>query len=644
MVSFATPPPDLNALLAGFQKPQERWKPIFVSKMEHIGPPRPFRTDTAGAPPPVCAMIVDQIREGICLQDIHGRVEWMNPACEDMFGWRPGEIIGRIAQEIVTPPGRRKLGTESQDFTYDLDSSIFNRYVVREFQRRDGSRFWVQQSFAVLDLGPAESQKKVVITCHDVTAQVKTNQKLKRVHANLEHAAYHDDLTGLANRKELDRFLGSDPAAHAIRNGTLGVLQIDIDKFKDINDTLGHAAGDATLCHVAAALKRNCPPENLACRTGGDEFLVICLASDSVAVLHENAEMLLAAINKPMTWKDQELRIDASIGACLTTSHEDTGEELILKADKALYSAKRGGRGRVAIYTDAMGQKYRAQMKTVRELKAAIAGEQFEIHLQPQLCLETSVVTGCEALIRWNHPTRGLLNPGQFLPAADAAGLTSDIDYISMNLALDALTELRQGGFPDLCMSINVSSAILGDVNYPGLLDWALQSRDIDPGSICIEILETTILEGGDLEIATAIERLKHLGVLIALDDFGTGYAGLAHMSSFDVDAIKLDRSMISRLANDPRNRMIVRSTIRLCDLLDINVVAEGVETAEQLEILRRAKCPLIQGFGLARPMPMPETLDWFRTNTPLPGPITFAPTPKAEVTDIENQGSTHSG
>lgn len=603
--------------------------------MEHIGPTRPPGDSPAATPAPVFALIVDQIREGICLQDIHGRVEWMNPACEAMFGWRREEIIGRVAQEIVTPPGRRKLGAESRDFAYDFNSSIFNRYVVREFQRRDGSRFWAQQSFAILDLGPDENQKKVVITCHDVTAQVRTDNKLKRVHDNLEHAAYHDDLTGLANRKALDRFLNSGQVADAIRNGTMGVLQVDIDKFKDINDTLGHAAGDATLRHVSTALRQACPPENLACRTGGDEFLVICLNSGSTEILQENAETLLAAINRPMTWKGQKLRIGASIGATMATSHDDTGEELILKADKALYSAKRGGRGHVAIYTDAMGQKYRAQMKTVRELKEAIDNDQFEIHLQPQLDLDTSVVTGCEALIRWNHPTRGLLNPGQFLPAADAAGLASDIDYMSMNLALDALVDLRAAGFSDLCMSINVSSAILGDVNYPGLLDWALQSRDIAPGSICIEILETTILEGRDLEIATAIERLKSLGVLIALDDFGTGYAGLAHMSAFDVDAIKLDRSMISRLANDPRNRMIVRSTIRLCALLDINVVAEGVETAEQLEILRRAKCPLIQGFGLARPMPVAATLDWFRSSTPLSAPITFAATPRAAVTDI---------
>jgi len=164
----------------------------------------------------------------------------------------------------------------------------------------------------------------------------------------------------------------------------------------------------------------------------------------------------------------------------------------------------------------------------------------------------------------------------------------------------------------------------LADCNYPGLLDWALQSRGLPASSICVEILETTILEGGDLDVVSAVDRLKRLGVRVALDDFGTGYAGLAHMSAFDIDAIKLDRSMIGRLEHDPRNRVIIRSIIRLCALLNMKVVAEGVESQAQLDILRRAKCPLIQGYGLARPMPVEAMIDWLRVNTPLDAPVVF--------------------
>ncbi len=197
------------------------------------------------------------------------------------------------------------------------------------------------------------------------------------------------------------------------------------------------------------------------------------------------------------------------------------------------------------------------------------------MHLQPQLSLSQNRIVGCEALLRWNHPERGLLLPGDFLCPAERNGVLAEIDYISMNRALDALVHLRDAGFGDLRMAINVSSSILADVNYPGLLDWALQSRGLAPDDICVEILETTIFERAGLDVTTAINRLKRLGVRVALDDFGTGYAGLAHMAAFDIDAIKLDRSMISQLETDPRNRAVVRSIIRLSALLGMQVVAE---------------------------------------------------------------------
>ncbi len=185
-------------------------------------------------------------------------------------------------------------------------------------------------------------------------------------------------------------------------------------------------------------------------------------------------------------------------------------------------------------------------------------------------------------------------------------------------------------------MSINVSSSILADVNYPGLLDWGLQSRGISPSCICVEILETTILDDSTLDVVTAIDRLKRLGVRVALDDFGTGYAGLAHMSAFDIDAIKLDRSMIARLENDPRNRIIIRSIIRLGMLLNMKVVAEGVETQGQLEILRRAQCPLIQGYGLARPMPVAATIEWMEVNSEPQSQLQFGTSSQAPP-DISN-------
>ena len=603
-----------------------------MAKDDISNPVGPMAANAADALPPVSELILEQIHEGICLQDIHGCIEWMNPACERMLGYRLKELKGRFAQDFILPPGKRQPGVYASTFTYDLNRTIFKQDIVREFQHRSGARFWAQQSFSILDLGPEPEQKKIVITCRDITNQINLQNKMRRVNDNLEYSAYHDDLTGLANRKKLDQFMASEDVSKAIAEGRLGIIQFDLEKFKNINDSLGHAAGDATLRHVATVLRNNSDRNDLTCRTGGDEFLVISLDTASPEALIERAQNLQAAISTTTELKDRRLSVETSIGASLATDPSETGEELVLQADKALFNAKSAGRGNIVLYTDAMGQKFRAQMAQIRELKTALDEEQFEIFLQPQMHLPTNSISGCEALIRWNHPEKGLLAPGQFLPNIERAGLGKDLDYLVMNLSLDALVELHENGFPDMRMSINVASGILADVNYPGLLDWALQSRNIEPGHVCVEILENTILDEGNLDISMVMGRLRRIGVRIALDDFGTGYAGLAHMSSFDVDAIKLDRSMVIRLDDDPRNQMIVQSIVGLCNQLQINVVAEGVETRQQLDILRQADCPYIQGYGLARPMSVPHTLQWLETGGATPdticGTVTTAQAP----------------
>jgi EAL domain-containing protein (putative c-di-GMP-specific phosphodiesterase class I) len=329
--------------------------------------------------------------------------------------------------------------------------------------------------------------------------------------------------------------------------------------------------------------------------------------------LTQQAEAIRAAIEGPLQWTSQVIRVGASIGASLPPHPDTSGEALIQMADQALYEAKNRGRGRVVVYTETLGRAQTAQIKLARDLRVAVAEKQFEIYLQPQLCLRRARIIGCEALLRWRHPDRGLLRPGAFLRAAERNGLLAEVDYLSMTLALDALQMLRSNGFDGVGMSLNVSSTVLADVNYPGLLNWALQARGIAPEDICVEVLETSILDRNGQDAMKAINRLKQLGVRVALDDFGIGYAGLAHMSTFDIDAIKLDRSMISRLEGDPRNRAVVRSIIRLSDLLGMQVVAEGVETQNQLDILRRTCCPVIQGFGLAHPMPVDKMVAWLR-------------------------------
>ena len=424
-----------------------------------------------------------------------------------------------------------------------------------------------------------------------------------------EHAAQVDDLTDLGNRRRLAGHMRAPDVRARIARRALGVMVIDIDNLKEINARFGHGAGDAAICHVADSLHARGGPDDLVCRTGGDEFTVICHVTDPEA-LNRRAEAARAAICAPFRWQDRTIRVGAGIGTCLARGVIDLGEDLIRRAETALDVSKARGRGEVVPYTDAMGRARRIRQELAQDLEEAVRTDQFEIHLQPQLRLEDDAISGCEALIRWRHPRRGLLCPGAFLDMADGMGLMPQIDHLSMTKALDALAALHAAGFDHMTMSINVSAALLADPGYPDLLHWEIQSRGLGPDRVCVELLETTVLDGSGPDVETAISRLKRLGVRVALDDFGTGYAGIAHMASLAVDAIKLDRSMIARLDHDPRNRVIVRGIIRLCRQLQTGVVAEGVETAAQLAVLRRAGCPVIQGFGLARPMPLASLLD----------------------------------
>ncbi len=621
-----------------------------MSRGSDIRPPATPLPRCGNGPGAICLPLIMQGRDAIVVQDMQGCITWMNPAAEAMFGWPLSKVRGRRGLTLVQ--ARDTLPDAAvAAFRYDPESSIFSRYILARHRRRDGTLFWNQQGFTLVapsahcaGCGPPGTPPPggqscfVAISCRDVTEQIETERKLRATKAELLHAAHHDDLTGLANRKRLTAFLASDIARHALAGHELGVLQLDLDKFKEINDTLGHHAGDATLQHVARALRAASMPHDLACRTGGDEFLLVCLRVGTPDALRQRAQRILDAIADPLRWRDQVIRIGCSIGTSLAAPGpaEGTeqgmaqgmvqGETLIMQADQALYAAKQRGRGRIVCYAPAIGQRQTSRNQMARDIRTALAEAQFEIHLQPQLHLQRRRITGCEALLRWNHPRFGQVTAGDFLEVARRAGILADLDYASLNLALDALQQLYAAGFTDLALAVNVSAEVLSDAEYPALLQWALQSRGLPAKALCIEITETTILDRQDCAITQAVDRVKRLGAKVALDDFGTGYAGLAHMSAIDVDAIKLDRSMTARLVADRRAREIVGALIGLCRQLGTHVVAEGVETPQQAQILRAAKCPLIQGYGVARPMPVAAMIRWLHMHATDPDMLLHLP------------------
>lgn len=583
----------------------------------------------------IARLIADHARDGLLLQDIRGRIEWANPAYLRMFGRSLSSIVGLNPLSFCMPPEERPSEETIAGFRYKPGDGIAERYEIIENIRSDGEKFWNQLSFGVVQLGPGEDNTKVIVICRDVTDQVATEQALRQAKIEIEHAATHDDLTGLANRKLLKSYLESTPVKRCLRHGRAGLLQMDVNHFKQINDRLGHNAGDAALIHVAEQLKRLAGDSgNMACRTGGDEFQLVCLDIDSKAWLLERADMLTDAIAEPFRFEGQDIRTSVAIGLAMATPGMDDGLELVKRADQALYQVKHNGRGKPVMYTASLGQSLKDRDQLVADLRVALKDGQMQMFFQPQLELAEDRLVGLEALIRWQHPTRGLLAPVDFLDAAEQNHVLDEIDSIAANEALDALSTLSDLGWTDLRMAINVAGQTLAASNYVGKLNWSIQSRNLAPDRICVEVQESMILSSVETEIAGALTDLHRMGVKIGLDDFGTGYAGLGQLSQFVIDYIKLDRSMVARLDQSERDRRIVRAIVALCRDLRTSVVAEGVETEKQLQVLRDCDCPVIQGYGLGRPMPFSALLPWlegFAARTGpfrIPGPQTGKPVP----------------
>ncbi|MFN3210740.1 MAG: diguanylate cyclase domain-containing protein, partial [Roseovarius sp.] len=386
--------------------------------------------DAGGRPPasrdlPYCRQFLTCTRDALIVQDIEGHLEWMNPAAEAMFCTTLDRVQGIKVMGHVLPDGARVDPAKIAAFRYDTGSNLFHRNHLARHKRMNGETFWNLHSFTLLSTPEGH---KVVVTCRDVSDTVDTEHDLRRAQSRMQHAAHHDELTGLANRKRLTQFLKSDLCRRTLAEGRMGVLHLDLDKFKEINDTLGHAAGDASLVHVAGLLRRFCGPQDLACRVGGDEFLLVCLGMATEEAVLTRAELLLNAATDPLMWNDKAIRVGLSIGACLAQDRGETGETLIQHADQALYSAKTRGRGRVVLFTPALGRLQTAQNLIARELRLAATRDELTVHLQPQLDLARRRITGCETLLRWRHPRLGLLPPGAFLDIARSAGVLADLD------------------------------------------------------------------------------------------------------------------------------------------------------------------------------------------------------------------------
>ena len=431
----------------------------------------------------------------------------------------------------------------------------------------------------------------------------------KRSEIQLAHQALHDPLTGLPNRALFFDRLGVALDRSRRTSASVAVLFLDVDKFKDVNDSLGHAAGDRVLAALAERLRAMLRPMDTVARFGGDEFTFLFeeLGSEREVVLI--AERISRIASAPIRLEDGEANVTVSIGIAMVTDPNMPPETVIREADAAMYRAKELGRSRYELFDEGSRARAMERLELEGALRLAIERHELRVHYQPRVALNgTAHVTGFEALVRWEHPERGLLRPAAFLPLAEETGLVLAIGEFVIQQALAQLSRWRITN-PDLTMSINLSARQLEDAGLIPTLAGALRGRGSEPDALCLEINEGALAERPDAA-TRVLDGLKTLGVRLAIDNYGTGLGSLANLKAMPFDTLKIDASFIGDLAGDPEQAPVVGAVVELAHALGLSVIAEGVETEEQLERIRALGCDGAQGYLFGRPVPDSEAQD----------------------------------
>ena len=432
----------------------------------------------------------------------------------------------------------------------------------------------------------------------------------KRLEAQLAHRALHDPLTGLPNRALfLDR-LGVALDRSRRNNASIAVLFLDVDNFKQINDSLGHAAGDRLLSGLADRLQSMLRPMDTVARFGGDEFTFLFeeLTSEREVILI--AERIGRAVRPPIHLEEADTEVTVSVGISIVSDPTMAAEAVIREADSAMYRAKQLGRSRYELFDETSRQRAVDRLELEGALRQALDRSELRVHFQPELSFEAGAlrVTGLEALLRWQHPTRGMLAPSEFLQLAEDSGMMLEIGQYVLAHSLHQLLIWREH-HPDLTITMNVSARQLEDMSFVTLLAGQLAAAGVDPRAVCLDITERAASRNPDVSIR-AVHALKALGVKIAIDDFGTGSSSLSNLKQLAIDSIKIHESLVGGLGRDPGEAPLVRAVIELGHALGVEVVAEGVENDAQLDQLRALGCDGAHGFLLGRPVPEEQVLE----------------------------------
>jgi diguanylate cyclase (GGDEF)-like protein/PAS domain S-box-containing protein len=568
--------------------------------------------------------LIDSSLDLVMIVDASGGVRYHSPGMSQMLGFKSEVQLGTPVAHLLHPEDASLM--EESFRRLRTDGRV--KPVECRWRHADGTVRWLETVFSNL-LGDPKVNG-VVLNSRDITERQKMSEGLRK-------RAFHDPLTGLANRARFEERL-----AVASGDSDTAVLFIDLDNFKTVNDSLGHAAGDHFLSEVARRLSTCVRVGDVVARMGGDEFAVLISGIDAQIRAPRIAERILRELAAPIELDRRAITPSASIGIACGDA-EQSAQDILRDADLALYEAKRSGKGRAQLYRPMMHAAALEQLELETDMRMAIDRGEFELYYQPLFRLGDGDLVGYEALMRWHHPARGLLGPGTFIDLAEETGLIVPLTRWALQAACKQMAAWRRRTDAPLEVGVNLSLVNLKDYEILNDVAAAIEGSEIPPEALVLEITESTVMREHDMG-REILHELKKLGVRLALDDFGTGYSSLSRLSELPFDSLKIPRPFIERITHDDQDFALTQGIVDLGHHLDLSIVAEGIETPRQLASVRAIGCELAQGFLFAKPMPAASTdpaQDQISGQSIAPGAVVPGKTtPLALVRDAEKRSA----
>ncbi|MEZ5247410.1 MAG: EAL domain-containing protein [Acidimicrobiales bacterium] len=549
-------------------------------------------TQALAAAEDIFRAVAEHTSDLVCLHDPSGAFTYLSPSCRRLLDLDPAALLGTHPVDIAHSSTRDALVQAIHDAGRRGSEPTRFRHRLRH---RNGSFRWFESVITPI-LAPDGGVRQLQSSSRDITEQRETEQSLIK-------QAFHDELTGLPNRALL-----LDRMTHALAisersNQPIGVLFIDLDGFRTINDTLGHPVGDTALTKVAERLTAIVRPGDTLARIGGDEFVMLCAGTDGARGATAVARRILDAFAQPFVLEGREIEIGASIGIATSIGSEDP-HRIIENADTAMYEAKHEGRGRFAIHNETDQSLALERIDTEEALRRAVHNGELRLHYQPELDLDSGRIVGFEALVRWQRPDGRLVPPGEFIPLAEETGIIVDLGRWVIQEACRQASLWRVHRTPDqepVRIWVNLSARQLGDPDLVPFVERTVAAAGISTDEICLEITESALMD--DAQAATEqLDELRRIGISLGIDDFGTGWSQFAYLQRLPLDVLKIDRSFVSGLASDHAAATIVAAIIDLAHALGLIVIAEGVESEDQLAVLRELDCDQALGFLFSEP------------------------------------------